>query len=250
MCDLAHQLQLPCRLSSSLPIVLPASFHPTHTDLVNSQLQQEIIQYQQGKYIAKAISYALDGGKWKLYREIVDKTSQQRSIVEGDVTFQRILNTINASLSKNTGSCSTCAVDSTCATNNIDLENSVISTEENPFLWYHEQGALILTNGMKLDVSQSYIYQYNPQYDSLDIYFSKVSTPQEIDRFFLRLQFQQVENEGWIAKAYHLCGEDHYHASYLVCFEGLNVKKLEITFDVLGPKKNYQSTSILTIASE
>lgn len=252
MLDLARSLKLKPQLPDSFPILLPTSFSSTSSSSVNEEVLRELQSFQQGKHIAKAVAYALEGGKWTLYRELYDKDSQKVSVVEGNVQFHRIHSDAGAGKVQ----AGSCGIDGEGSCGNT-ADTPVLPTTpltssdlfQNPFLWYHENGQIKLPNGMKLDVSQSYIYRYDEESDSLDIFFSKVGESQEIDRPFIRLKFSPVD-EGWLAKAYHLCGEDHYHASYLISFSGLNITKMEVVFDVLGPKKNYRSTTYFTAAGQ
>ena len=255
MLDLAKALDLPIQLPSSYPLVLPAFFSSNAEirEQVSDSVTKDIEKYKKGNGVAKAIAYALEGGKWKMYRELFEKSTNRINVVEGYLEMHRIrkpvpvdhLPTSSSSAQSCSSASGTCLVgeDSPTIPANLSSQDLLI----NPFLWYHETGHLVLANGMKLDVSQSYVYRYNEETETLDVYFSKVTSPQEIDRPFLRLRFECVEGEGWIAKAYHLCGEDHYHASYLLSFAGLNIAKMEIIFDVLGPQKNYRSTTTFTM---
>ncbi len=175
-------------------------------------MHQEIEDRKRGKGLGHSIIYALEGGTWTLQRELFDKDNGTTSTVEGKVKFSLITE----------------------------------PDYSDKHLWYHEEGTFTTARGAKFDVSQSYIYSYNRDLDRLDIYFSTVGNPTVIDRPFISLQFQPSER-GWIAKADHLCGEDNYYADFEISFKGLNIDKMKIIFDVLGPAKNYRSTTVFQL---
>jgi hypothetical protein len=130
-----------------------------------------------------------------------------------------------------------------------EVNFSLISDHEykSKHLWYHEHGIFSTEKGAKFEVSQSYVYAFNEAEDCLEISFSTVGSPTLIDRHFLSLRFKPSPI-GWIATAKHLCGEDNYHANFTITFNGLNIARMEIVFDVLGPAKNYRSSTIFQLS--
>ncbi len=113
---------------------------------------------------------------------------------------------------------------------------------EGKYLLYKEEGKLKMPNGYEFDASHYYVYHYNFDQDTLDIFFSTVGKPEVIDRPFISMGFSPTP-DGWESKAYHLCGCDNYNAKYFFQFQGLSIPTFEVLFDVEGPQKDYQSTT-------
>lgn len=228
MLDLAKDLQLsilqPTKAiqsssssKSPLQVIVPSCFadckHDSDTTSpVLDDMYSEIQQRQRGKNVAQSILYALEGGTWAFQRELFDKDHGSISTVDGKVKFSFIFE----------------------------------PSYSDKHLWYHEEGIFTTARGQRFDVSQSYIYSYNRDLDSLDIFFSTVGKPTVIDRPFISLHFKPSER-GWVAKADHLCGEDNYYADFEIGFNGLNIERMKIVFDVLGPAKNYRSTTMFQL---
>ena len=115
-------------------------------------------------------------------------------------------------------------------------------------LLYAEQGQLTLssTDGLRqpLDVTQKYLYAYDEQQDQLTVYF--LNRDNVRGALFHTIDFRPKESStlGWTAVGEHLCGEDHYSASYLFVFKGVTLSRFEITYTVKGPAKDYVSKTI------
>ena len=111
-------------------------------------------------------------------------------------------------------------------------------------LLYKEQGKLILSSGNPLDITQKYLYVYNASDDLLQVYF--VDEHNQRTSLFHTIHFQPKETSsfGWIAHGEHLCGQDHYSTSYLFVFNGIDLSRVEITYTVKGPAKDYISQTI------
>jgi hypothetical protein len=71
-------------------------------------------------------------------------------------------------------------------------------------------------------------YEYRMTSEGFDIYFSDGATKGEL---FLSFAFTQAS----ILTSHHLCIKDHYDAT----FEFLSDDEFELSFSVLGPKKDY-----------
>ena len=109
---------------------------------------------------------------------------------------------------------------------------SFIQTDKN-FLYYKEEGSLILQSDDRISCFQEYIYRCVN--DAIVVYFS---SDVQVSREFLRLEFFS-ESDSAIARASHLCGEDNYDA----CYEIYDEDNFCVTFEVRGPKKDYKTTS-------
>lgn len=193
-------------------VITPAYF--TQDPTAMHAVEEDIEELRKGKYIAKSILRSLEGGKWSFHRRLFDKKTCAESLVTGSLTF-----------------------------------DPISSSPAMKHVLYKEQGALILPNGNRFDVSQHYVFHYNEEMDCLDIFFSKVGNPEEIDRHFLSLQLTPTP-EGWMAKADHLCSADNYSAKYVFAFQGMSIASFRVEFDVNGPAKDYQSITEFTIITD
>lgn len=111
-------------------------------------------------------------------------------------------------------------------------------------LLYKEQGKLILSSNIPLDITQKYLYVYDKSQDNLTVYF--VDEKNQRGSIFHTINFQSKQSSdiGWIATGEHLCSQDHYSAHYLFVFNGINLSRFEITYTVKGPTKDYVSKTI------
>jgi hypothetical protein len=111
-------------------------------------------------------------------------------------------------------------------------------------LLYKEQGKLILSSQIPLDITQKYLYVYDKSQDLLTVYF--VDDKNKRASLFHTIHFQpkQTSQLGWVANGEHLCGQDHYSVSYLFAFNGIDLARFEITYQVKGPAKDYVSKTI------
>lgn len=193
----------------AMTLVTPHVFQtdPTLKQPMQDSLDNTIQSYREGSNVGRFIAYALEGSKYTFTREILEKDTGNINTVNGTISFQR-----------------------------IDKKDNK--------LWYHETGVFHTAQKKTFEVSQSYIYQFNEELQALEIFFSVVGKPTEIDRHFLTLKCKPSPH-GWIAEAKHLCGEDNYIASYCFTFQGMTIQAMKIVFDVLGPSKNYRSTTIV-----
>lgn len=170
-------------------------------DIMNALEEEVENSRRKGKLIPKYVYQALEYESWTFERIIRDRKSASIMRVRGKVSFTPI----------------------------DDLGE---------YLLYKEEGKLTMANGVEFDASHYYIYHYNTQQDTLDIFFSTVGKPEVIDRPFISMTFVPT-SEGWESKAYHLCGCDNYNAKYLFSFEGLSIPRFRVNFDVEGPEKDY-----------
>lgn len=111
-------------------------------------------------------------------------------------------------------------------------------------LLYQEQGKFTLTAQTPLESSQHYLYRYDEDNDRLSVYF--IDGNHRSAALFHTLHFQPKlsPSVGWLANGEHLCSQDHYFASYLLAFNGVNLSRLQITYRVKGPAKAYISQTV------
>ena len=213
MFDLARQLKLvPSKeFRNQHRYVTPQYFSPCVDHSALHPVEEAVDAFQKGKMIGKAVIQAMEGESWDFRRVIHDRLTGSDSVVEGTVSLARIV-------------------------------------DRWEHLHYHERGLLTLPHDKGVfDVSQSYIYTWNAQLDTLDVFFSKVEQPQQVDRPFLSLPLSRGPT-GWIATGvHHLCGADNYVASYEFRFDGLALAAFDAVFDVRGPTKDYLSTTHYTL---
>lgn len=119
-------------------------------------------------------------------------------------------------------------------------------SQENELL-YNEQGKLTLSSMDSLDeslnVSQKYLYIYDPNTDQINSYFVEKNTLR--GSFFHQLRFEekQTSTDQWIATGEHLCGQDHYCVFYSFHVNGTSLSQFQIKYVVKGPKKDYVSST-------
>lgn len=124
-------------------------------------------------------------------------------------------------------------LDRTVSTGEVMTGVAMLSASSSSELRYEENVSVTLTGGKKLEGFRSYIYQVNE--DGFDICFDE--SPQ---RLFQHIELEPISN-GFEGSCSHLCGGDIYNSK----IEILNDKRMRVTHQVKGPKKNYTSISIL-----
>lgn len=104
---------------------------------------------------------------------------------------------------------------------------------ENPdTLKYHERGQLTTPSGIKFDVFRDYEYRFDQKSNAIDVLFSD-------GRHFHTLIFGHCLKE---AQGHHLCIKDNYNARY----QFIDPETFELSYQVIGPKKDYSITSQFT----
>ena len=106
---------------------------------------------------------------------------------------------------------------------------------------YREDGFYELSPSKTLNVFREYEYQV--QDDCLELYFVEQG---ERAHLFLSLKFSKQEGDYWVATSDHLCIKDLYKAKFEIRLDGLAATHLKITYQVKGPTKDYESTTILS----
>jgi hypothetical protein len=120
------------------------------------------------------------------------------------------------------------------------LASDVKSNETRREYLYSEQTELMAFNGLKLNGTQQYIYQYHELDDKLEVFFCKRDEKFSLDYFFHRLEFVFYEGQReWRAKASHFCSPDNYKVGYTFFFKGADLERWKIEYEVKGPRKDY-----------
>ncbi|KAG8424513.1 hypothetical protein J3458_001295 [Metarhizium acridum] len=107
---------------------------------------------------------------------------------------------------------------------------------------YIEDGEFKTEQGFGFRASRRYVWRYDEKKESLTVWFAKPGDPKRADYLFHEIEFLQPENgreEGWSAKAGHLCIDDYYDVKYNFAFQAVNLKNWSIEYTVKGPKKDY-----------
>ncbi|CAM6103570.1 unnamed protein product [Calypogeia fissa] len=199
-------------------IVIPAHFRSgSSAETALAMLETECQELSEGKMVPKAVFHAL-AGSWTLNRKIDNRMdTSQSGTVQGTATFT--------------------------------------TTGHNEYL-YSESGTLSLAGGQHFKVYRKYVYAYDSHANRIDVFFEKEGTR---DYLFHSLKFlsrgsssvslggskeELKVSSGWRAEAQHLCNKDMYYPSYLFEFQGNSLAKMEISYSVAGPQKDY--TSIAT----
>ncbi|CAM6085258.1 unnamed protein product [Calypogeia fissa] len=203
-------------------IVIPAHFRSgsLEAEKALAMLEQDSQALVEGKMVPKAVFHSL-AGSWTFNRKIDNRMdASQSGTVQGTATFT--------------------------------------TTGHNEYL-YSENGDLTVTAGQKFKVYRKYVYVYDTLANRIDVFFEKEGTK---DNLFHSLKFSSRENssaaeregsnneelskisKGWRAEGRHLCNKDIYYPSYGFEFQGNSIAKMQISYSVKGPQKDY--TSIAT----
>lgn len=98
-------------------------------------------------------------------------------------------------------------------------------------LLYQEQGKMVHSNGYH-DFQQSYFYLINGE-QKIEVYFSQYSPSGEL---VMGDYFHSINLEGKSDQFNHMCGQDHY----LGHMQLISETAFELSWQVQGPRKNYQ----------
>eukprot|EP01132_Coremiostelium_polycephalum_P003986 gene3986-4987_t len=96
---------------------------------------------------------------------------------------------------------------------------------------YNEEGILKQSDGNSFNVTQRYIYRYNKDDDKICVLFDE-----KPERLLHSLDFINSS----LAMGHHLCGSDHYDATY----QFISPREFKLTYSVVGPRKNYKISTI------
>lgn len=107
---------------------------------------------------------------------------------------------------------------------------------------YIEEGEFKTDQGFGFRATRRYIWRYDELQDVLSVWFAKPDDLRRADYLFHEIEFlspEQSGDDGWKAKAGHLCIDDYYDVKYNFAFQAVNLKEWCIEYTVKGPKKDY-----------
>ncbi|RFU78500.1 hypothetical protein TARUN_3747 [Trichoderma arundinaceum] len=121
------------------------------------------------------------------------------------------------------------------------------SGEEDLEYLYIEDGEFKTTSGFGFKATRRYIWRYDSKKDIISVWFAKPEDHKRADYLFHEIEFdpppvgdnRKREEEGWKAKAGHLCIDDYYNVKYNFAFKTVNLENWSIEYTVNGPKKDY-----------
>ncbi|KAI1818356.1 hypothetical protein GGS20DRAFT_285698 [Poronia punctata] len=123
---------------------------------------------------------------------------------------------------------------------------------------------------LKFRATRRYIWRYDETKDKLSVWFARTDDQSRADYLFHDIEFipppslspdtgseaqtpreiQQKQrplvDEGWRAKASHLCIEDLYDVHYEFFFKAVNLVNWRLGYSVRGPKKDYTISGLYT----
>lgn len=119
------------------------------------------------------------------------------------------------------------------------------SPEYSAEMLYIEDGELTTLQGFVMRGRRRYVYRLK-EGAGISSWFVKADGL-TVDYLFHTLAFEVDEKEGWKAiGSSHLCVDDCYESDYRFYFDGIDVEKWELGYQVKGPKKDYFTKSTFT----
>jgi hypothetical protein len=110
---------------------------------------------------------------------------------------------------------------------------------------YVEDGEFTTLQGFVIKGRRRYIYRLKDRV-GISSWFVKADGL-TVDYMFQTLAFEIDEREGWKAVgSSHLCVEDYYESDYRFHFDGVDIEKWELGYEVNGPNKDYSTKSTFT----
>jgi cation diffusion facilitator CzcD-associated flavoprotein CzcO len=174
------------------------------------------------RFVAHAVFRSLLG-TWKLERDLVSKLpSHPSGHFSGTAQFL-LRNKTNDGLR--------------CAGNASD--DSPSDDELGMEYLYIEEGEFKTEQGFGFKATRRYVWRYDELKDVLSVWFAKPEDLKRADYLFHEIEFTEPTNNGWTAKAGHLCIDDYYDVKYNFAFQAVNLKEWGIEYTVKGPKKDY-----------
>ncbi|KAF5023683.1 hypothetical protein F66182_4249 [Fusarium sp. NRRL 66182] len=182
------------------------------------------------RFIAHAVFRSLLG-TWKLERDLVSKLPSHPS-GHFSGTAQFLLREKTADGLR-------------CATN--PSQNTTDSEEELGMEYlYIEEGEFKTDSGFGFRATRRYVWRYDELKDVLSVWFAKPEDLKRADYLFHEIEFTNATENGWEAKAGHLCIDDYYDVKYNFAFQAVNLEEWGIEYTVKGPKKDYTISGTYT----
>jgi hypothetical protein len=107
---------------------------------------------------------------------------------------------------------------------------------------YFETTEFTTSTGLRLSGTQRYIYRYAELQDKIEVFFTNRDEAASVGSFFHRVDIKTPDTLGllpWKAEASHFCSPDTYEVAYTFVFNGPDLEKWKIEYEVRGPKKDY-----------
>ena len=217
-----------------MDILTPARYPPrTPTDAQAAEVRESLRQTYEtamagltgGRFVARAVFRSLLG-EWKLERDLVSRLPGHPSgHFSGTAKFLLREGTVDGREGKFTGA------------EGSDADPGI------EYL-YIEDGDFRAANGMQFRATRRYVWRYDEARDKLSVWFVKTDDPKRADYLFHEVDFvlpsgEQDGDQGWEAKAGHLCVEDFYNVNYEFRFEAVSLRDWRLRYTVKGPKKDY-----------
>jgi len=232
----------------SMDILTPARYiFPGATDAQREQAAQNLKSTHSAavagltgrKYIAAAVFRSLLG-EWNLERDLVSKLpSHPSGRFVGTAKFLLRSGTVDGREHK--------------------FSTPTSSTDDAPdtgleYLYIEDGEFTAAGSSMHFRATRRYIWRYDEATDRLSVWFARTDDQARADYLFHDLEFipplalagdagtsngQTQQDEGWRAKASHLCIEDLYDVHYEFFFKAVNLREWRLGYSVHGPKKDY-----------
>ena len=225
--DMPLELLIPSNLSGNHP---SNEVRECARTLVEDMHRTTINSFTTPQFVSWAVFRSLLG-TWKLERDL---RSALPSYPSG-----RFSGTARFLIREKTADGLKCAPD--------DMGSSSIDQGGLEYL-YIEEGDFRADNGMVFQASRRYIWRYDDRKDKISVWFAKPEEPKRADYLFHEIEFTQPETRenGWPAKAGHLCIDDFYDVKYNFAFNAVNLDRWSIEYAVKGPKKDYTIHGVYT----
>jgi hypothetical protein len=170
-------------------------------------------------------------GTWKLERDLVSKLpSHPSGHFSGTAQFL---------LREKTKDGIQCAASTT----------ALIPNDEGLEYLYIENGEFRTDSGFSFQATRRYIWRYDETRDVVSVWFAKPDDLARADYLFHEIEFDkpdEARDQGWAAKAGHLCEDDYYNVKYNFGFQAVNLSNWKIEYTVKGPKKDYTIKGVYT----
>ncbi|KAH6612765.1 hypothetical protein C7974DRAFT_418699 [Boeremia exigua] len=193
----------------------PSRYQNTNTSSEAEDVMQEVASLlnasnKDAKFVAAAVFRAMQG-VWSLRRNIATRNTTPGGVLKGQAHFHPRAPT-----------------------------DSAYSAE----YLYIEEGIFTMDNGFSFPASRRYIYRYNETTDKITAWFAD-EDGESTAAFFNTWEFYHSadENCGWKAKGHHWCDPDTYKSGCEFRFHGASLQTFGITYEVAGPKKDYNHES-------
>ncbi|KAF1924401.1 uncharacterized protein M421DRAFT_281828 [Didymella exigua CBS 183.55] len=195
--------------------VFPSRYQGSGTDNEADVVVQEVANTlkasnEDAKFVAAAVFRAMQG-VWSLHRKIASHNTNPGGVLTGTAQFHPRAPTDPAYAAE---------------------------------YLYIEKGVFSMDNGLSFHATRRYVYRYNETTDKITAWFVD-EDGESTGVFFNMWEFYPPADErhGWMAKGHHWCDPDTYKSGCEFKFRGASLQSFGITYEVAGPKKDYNHES-------